>query len=539
MNGADRPGMLGVARAIAQGDGGAAGNRAGPASGRFRRTTAACALAATAAALAALIGASPEFRGIRAEFPRSAPSNGSLWAALARGASGNARLDRSQLMQFTIHQPTVHAAAASVAAVLATCADAADIRVPQDFPTIQAAVDAANEGDRVLVAPGTYAPFTFHAKHVTVEGTGGASATTIDATGLQVSAVSFEAGTGFDTVLRGFRVLTGAGTLRGSWTMGGGCILVGDASTMTPSCATIEDCVFVGSTGGVGYGAGIYAILANVALRRCTLTDLYAQHHGPAIHLDPIASAVVPGSDQMTSVIEDCIVRNTGSWNDGGIIIGDSDSSHLVRIRIAHTDFTNNRASYSTGALLIGALPGGVGIEYFIDGCHFAGNSGSYGSSITAGIPESPTNQPATINVTDCVFEDGPAVIQTSHAMATIVTRSSFCAGTGSIASPYTNGGGNSFTCDLSADCDHDGVPDLISTTLGAVADTNHDHVPDACQCVGDLNLDRQVNGSDLGALLAFWGPNPAYRPADLNGDERVDGSDLGLLLAGWGPCGQ
>ena len=57
--------------------------------------------------------------------------------------------------------------------------------------------------------------------------------------------------------------------------------------------------------------------------------------------------------------------------------------------------------------------------------------------------------------------------------------------------------------------------------------------------CPGDLTRDGQVNGADIGAVLAFWGPNPAYAPADINGDGRVDGSDLGLLLSSWGPCGQ
>jgi len=57
--------------------------------------------------------------------------------------------------------------------------------------------------------------------------------------------------------------------------------------------------------------------------------------------------------------------------------------------------------------------------------------------------------------------------------------------------------------------------------------------------CPTDLTHDGQVNGADLGAVLAFWGPNPAYQEADINADGRVDGTDLGALLASWGVCGQ
>lgn len=57
--------------------------------------------------------------------------------------------------------------------------------------------------------------------------------------------------------------------------------------------------------------------------------------------------------------------------------------------------------------------------------------------------------------------------------------------------------------------------------------------------CPNDLTHDGQVNGADLGAVLAFWGPNPAYQEADINADGRVDGTDLGALLASWGLCGQ
>ena len=49
-----------------------------------------------------------------------------------------------------------------------------------------------------------------------------------------------------------------------------------------------------------------------------------------------------------------------------------------------------------------------------------------------------------------------------------------------------------------------------------------------------DINGDGEVNGADLGILLASWGPCPPPCPADINGDGVVNGADLGLLLAAW-----
>ena len=58
--------------------------------------------------------------------------------------------------------------------------------------------------------------------------------------------------------------------------------------------------------------------------------------------------------------------------------------------------------------------------------------------------------------------------------------------------------------------------------------------------CIGDILVDRIINGADLGALLSYWGPttsSPVSKSCDLNQDGTVDGSDLGVLLAYWGPC--
>jgi hypothetical protein len=72
----------------------------------------------------------------------------------------------------------------------------------------------------------------------------------------------------------------------------------------------------------------------------------------------------------------------------------------------------------------------------------------------------------------------------------------------------------------------------------GEIAEENLPGMP--APCIGDIYLDGFVNGADLGALLAYWGPTTSAAPSracDLNADGVVNGSDLGILLGYWGPC--
>ncbi len=88
-------------------------------------------------------------------------------------------------------------------------------------------------------------------------------------------------------------------------------------------------------------------------------------------------------------------------------------------------------------------------------------------------------------------------------------------------------------------DCNNNGVIDLKDIFLGVLPDSDDDGVadPGAClaACPADLTGDSNVDGADLGLLLAAW--DTADANADLNDDGNVDGADLGLLLAAWGAC--
>ena len=59
---------------------------------------------------------------------------------------------------------------------------------------------------------------------------------------------------------------------------------------------------------------------------------------------------------------------------------------------------------------------------------------------------------------------------------------------------------------------------------------------PTSPACPADLDGNGFVDGTDLGNLLAAWGPSAACA-ADIDGDGFVNGVDLGAMLGAWGAC--
>jgi hypothetical protein len=113
-------------------------------------------------------------------------------------------------------------------ACLAAPALAGTLAVPGTYPTIQAAVDAAGEGDTVLVSPGTYHENVVIGVDLLLRSVGGPAVTVIDGGGLG-DAVSALQGSGVE----GFTLTGGATGLR---------ISTGDTTHVT-------DCDFLGNSG--------------------------------------------------------------------------------------------------------------------------------------------------------------------------------------------------------------------------------------------------------------------------------------------------
>jgi hypothetical protein len=98
------------------------------------------------------------------------------------------------------------------------------------------------------------------------------------------------------------------------------------------------------------------------------------------------------------------------------------------------------------------------------------------------------------------------------------------------------------YIIEWSTDCNNDNIVDYGQILTGQLADSNTNGIPDICeqpQCRdADITNNQIIDGADLGAMLAFWGPvNPVLPQADINRDGEVNGADLSLLLSFWGPC--
>lgn len=110
--------------------------------------------------------------------------------------------------------------------LLPTLGISATIYVPDNYPTIQGAIDASANGDTVIVRPGSYVEnIDFIGKAITVRSEMGPEVTIID--GNQAgSVVTFKSGEGLDSIIAGFTITNGTGTLRPGWNRyyGGGIL---------------------------------------------------------------------------------------------------------------------------------------------------------------------------------------------------------------------------------------------------------------------------------------------------------------------------
>lgn len=124
-------------------------------------------------------------------------------------------------------------AALAAFAVAAPATFASTINVPADFPTIQAAINAAVDGDTINVAVGVYKEhIDLGIKNLVIQGQGDRNFanTYIDGSVGLGSCVKIAGGQNLSTVIQGFGIKFGSGTLVSGKRYGGGIYISGASS---------------------------------------------------------------------------------------------------------------------------------------------------------------------------------------------------------------------------------------------------------------------------------------------------------------------
>lgn len=206
-------------------------------------------------------------------------------------------------------------------------ARAATLNVPGDYPTVQAALDAAAEGDEIVVAPGAYPEsLQFRGPNVVLRSTDPLDPAVVSATVLNASMVNppnrpavviFSGQEGPSCRLAGFTVLLGGSD---SWDAGGG--ISGNGTRATIENCVIQDCVadFGGAIGD-----------CNGLIRGCVIERNRGKRGAGGLY-------------RCQGEIRECQIRENVSESDGGAF---SSCNGLI----VANEILNNQAARAGGGL--------------------------------------------------------------------------------------------------------------------------------------------------------------------------------------------
>jgi hypothetical protein len=255
------------------------------------------------------------------------------------------------------------------ALAVSTAAEAAVLRVPSEYLTIQAGVDAASAGDTVLVAPGTYADYetrpiatgtwtscVFLKSGVVVRSEGGSGATTVHlpVAAAQPSVVYGEYMPSITTTFEGFTITSVPLGFSAVWVIGSGKVTFRDCEfrdlegfitnaglNVNSGDVDVLGCRFIRCRTQLAAGAGIYHSVGAIAIR----DSYFEECDGRAVF---IVATEVGGE----AILENSVFRNCRAGSGGG-----------------------------GGGVAIGSRPGGATIR----GCTFVGNSAGAGGAVSVG----------------------------------------------------------------------------------------------------------------------------------------------------------
>jgi hypothetical protein len=289
----------------------------------------------------------------------------------------------------------------------------ADRLVPSQYPTIQAAIDVAADGDVVQIAPGTYAgPIDFSGKAITVRGA--ADPTTVLISG----------GTWGNPIVRIATGESATSTLEGVTITGGYGYQNGGGILIESSSPTILNCRVIGNVSGVsdnsgnslgGLGAGVHIKNGSPVISNCLIAANTAYSNGSRG-----AGVFVSGSS--AARFKACTISGNqmtggGSQVGAGIFIQGTSASYIPEFEDCVISGNNLAAGGDASAMYLGSTVSLTRCRVSQNGCSYVGGCG--GVTVTTGVG---------VFLRDCTF----------------------CGTNSSISGPFVDMGGNRFpqVCD-------------------------------------------------------------------------------------------
>ncbi|MAE69256.1 MAG: hypothetical protein CME06_02175 [Gemmatimonadetes bacterium] len=279
-------------------------------------------------------------------------------------------------------------------AALATGGRGATIDVPGDYSSIQDAINAASDGDSVLVQPGTYLEhdLDFGGRAITVTGTAPedsavVAATLIDAEG-QGRGFEFDQGEGASSVVSGLSITGGTDS------RDGGGVFCFYASPTFIRC-------FITNNSAGWDGAGVFGDLSSATFERCIFADNQAGRRGGGVFLEAGAPSMVDCRSVRNSAsngggfyllnsqatVTDCLISDNSVNASGGGIYCSTGAPTLTRCRIL-----GNTGGDDGGGIHCGSSTASL------SNCYIADNSiGDDGGGVFCGTAGAPAFMNCTI----------------------------------------------------------------------------------------------------------------------------------------------
>ena len=488
----------------------------------------------------------------------------------------------------TVHRSTILVGTLCGVLLGAPSSRADTIHVPGDYPTIQAGIDAAVDGDEVVVADGEYRGpgnrrISFDGKAITVRSVSGPDECVVDCEGAGIGFLFLD-NEGPDSVLEGFTVTNGAGFFGGAVSCRGssptirGCVLIGNCAEWRGGGVLSEDggplivdCTIAMNRADVVAG-GVGCVSSQAVILDCVITGNSAFYQGGGVSSDFSSCVTIAGCTVSDNVAEfvggggiacdtsemliiDCIVLGNAdlskppSVHGGGGILSDVGATcTIVNCLIAEN--TSRRG----GGLNVCDFPGQTIIN-----CTIVGNTSEQGGAIYVFH-----NDNSSI-ANSILWDNTPQEIYLADGSITVHhsnVRGGW-SGSGNINAPprFVDAPKGNLRLASGSPCIDAGANDAVPPEVLQDLDGNPRFFDDpdtddtgsgeppivdmgayefqGASCPADLDDSGTIGFADLIALLSAWGPCPHHAgcPEDLDDDGTVGFSDLLILLAAWGPC--